>query len=147
MFSNSTVMTSNGLEQQQRLSLQVYESHIYVYDEINLYEQLILHYYLSLYRKKVKFWGVFDGFRYKNATMEGICGNYVSSLKRSMYCVLIWLSCVRCSASKKNSPKGKNCTFFRKTSLYLQHKGNNRNYAKDRISPDHHREFPGVSFG
>ena len=28
----------NGLEQEQRLSLQVYESHIYVYDEINLYE-------------------------------------------------------------------------------------------------------------
>ena len=35
---NSNVMTSNGLEQEQRLSLQVYESHIYVYDEINLYE-------------------------------------------------------------------------------------------------------------
>ena len=34
-------MTSNGLEQEQRLSLQVYESHIYVYDEINLYEQLM----------------------------------------------------------------------------------------------------------
>lgn len=30
-------MTSNGLEQEQRLSLQVYENHIYVYDEINLY--------------------------------------------------------------------------------------------------------------
>ena len=48
-------MTSNGLEQEQRLILQVYESHIYVYDEINLYEQLILHFSLSLYRKKVKF--------------------------------------------------------------------------------------------
>ena len=34
-------MSSNGLEQEQRLSLQVYESHIYVYDEINLYEQLM----------------------------------------------------------------------------------------------------------
>ena len=33
----------------------------------------------------------------------------------------------------------KNCTFFRGNSLYLQHEGNNRNYAKDRISPDHHR--------
>ena len=52
-------MTSNGLEQEQRLSLQVYESHIYVYDEINLYEQLILHFSLSLYRKKVKFRGIF----------------------------------------------------------------------------------------
>ena len=26
----------------------------------------------------------FDGFQYKNATMEGICGNFVSSLRRSM---------------------------------------------------------------
>ncbi len=84
-FPNSNVMTSNGLEQEQRLSLQVYESNIYVYDEINLYEQLILHYSLSLYRKKVKFWGVFDGFQYKNATMESIFGNFVSSLERSMY--------------------------------------------------------------
>ena len=34
---------------------------------------------------------------------------------------------------------GKNYTFFRRNSLYLRHEGNNRNYAKDRISPDHHR--------
>ena len=48
-------MTSNGLEQEQRLSLQVYESHIYVYDEINLYEQLILHFSLSLTERKLNF--------------------------------------------------------------------------------------------
>ena len=35
--------------------------------------------------------------------------------------------------------QNENCTFFRGNSLYLQHEGNNRNYAKDRISPDHHR--------
>ena len=42
-----------------------------------------------------------------------------------------WYECDTCTV--------KNCTFFRRNSLYLQHEGNNRNYAKDRISPDHHR--------
>ena len=48
-------MTSNGLEQEQRLSLQVYESHIYVYDEINLYEQLILHFFFLFTERKLNF--------------------------------------------------------------------------------------------
>ena len=42
-----------------------------------------------------------------------------------------WYECDTCTV--------KNCTFFRNNSLYLQHEGNNRNHAKDRISPDHHR--------
>ena len=48
-------MSSNGLEQEQRLSLQVYESHIYVYDEINLYEQLVLDFSLALSERKLNF--------------------------------------------------------------------------------------------
>jgi len=35
--------------------------------------------------------------------------------------------------------QGGSYTFFRRNTLFLQHEGNNRNYAKDRISPDHHR--------
>ena len=49
----------------------------------------------------------FDGFQYKNATMEGICGNFVSSLKRSCNIDCNWyISSARFQANvESHSPR------------------------------------------
>ena len=55
MFSKLKCHDLKWLRTGKRLSLQVYESHIYVYDEINLYEQLVLHFSLFLSERKLNF--------------------------------------------------------------------------------------------